>query len=121
MTWRWPNFSEAELRCKHCGLYRMDDGFMDRLQAIRDVYARPMIISSAYRCPDHNVAVSTTGLRGPHTTGKAVDVLVHGAHAIELITIALEYGIEGLGVSQHGPHQSRFVHFDQLGKRLWSY
>jgi len=117
----WPHFSEDELRCHHCGMQGMDPEFMDLLERIRVVYGKPMRLSSAYRCPDYNEQVSTTGRDGPHTTGKAVDVLVAGADARELVAVALQMGIQGLGVKQKGLWAARFLHLDTLAPRVWSY
>lgn len=118
----WPHFSEYELKC-HCGcnVSAMAPAFMRVLEAIRVEYDRPMIVTSAYRCGYHNANVSTTGHNGPHTTGRAVDVLVSGSNYIDLFTIARKHGITGFGSKQHGPHSLRFLHLDTLGKRGWTY
>jgi len=83
-----------------------------------------MRISSGYRCPAYNDAQSTTGRNGPHTVG-AVDVLISGSDAWDLIRAAMDLGWYGLGVRQHGDIGERFVHLDRLesGPRpwIWSY
>lgn len=123
------NFSIFEMQCKcGCGRADMDPHFMAQLQAIRDDVG-PMAISSGYRCSDHNIKVSQSGVKGSHTTGKAVDVLICGERAYQLIKVAQEQGMTGLGIAQKGPHIGRFVHLDNLqtgetpGPRpwLWSY
>lgn len=124
MTRRWPNFTEAELSCHGTGECKMNDEFMDRLQALRDAFGVPMRISSAYRSPAYNAQVSSTGTDGPHTTGRAVDVLISGPQAVRLVGLALGLGFTGIGVSQKGPHEKRFVHLDDLetGRpTMWSY
>jgi uncharacterized protein YcbK (DUF882 family) len=123
---RWPHFTEAEMRCKGTGRCLMDPAFMDRLEALRQAFAKPMPITSGYRAPEYNVRVSSTGLDGPHTTGRAVDVRVTGADALRLVSLAVAHGFTGIGVSQKGG--ARFIHLDDLtpGGRhprptLWSY
>lgn len=115
------HFSHEELRCSHCGENRMDAQFLELLEELRVRHGRPMLLSSAYRCPEHNQAVSTTGPDGPHTTGKAVDVLVHTAQAHRLLALATLLGFRGIGLKQHGPWGGRFIHLDDLGtgKRPW--
>ena len=127
MNWdRWPNYSRSEFVC-HCGCGRadMDMAFMDALQELRDAVGFPMAISSGFRCPAHNDKVSSTGLSGPHTTGKALDVRVAGLEAYDLLVLAASWGFDGLGVKQHGPTEGRFLHFDTIKKgprpRVWSY
>jgi uncharacterized protein YcbK (DUF882 family) len=88
----------------------------------------PLVVSSAYRCPDYNDKVSSTGRNGPHTTGKAVDIVISGKEALVLVGLALEHKITGIGVSQKGPMEKRFIHLDTVegaDRRprpwLWSY
>lgn len=108
------NFSIFEMQCKcGCGRAEMDPHFMALLQAIRDDVG-PMVISSGYRCSDHNIRVSRSDVKGPHTTGRAVDVMICGARAYQLIGVAQDQGVTGLGIAQKGPRTGRFVHLDNL-------
>jgi len=125
MNWdRWPNFTEAEFRCKGNGECRMDEDFLDRLQYLRNRFGRPMPVTSGYRSPEYNAKVSTTGTAGPHTTGKAADIRVSGKDAYDLIKLAIEAGFRGIGISQKGAHASRFIHLDMVDAgrpTVWSY
>jgi zinc D-Ala-D-Ala carboxypeptidase len=121
------HFSAAELTCK-CGCKgnKMQAEFLERLELLRKRYGKPMVLTSAYRCPSYNVVVSSSGPKGPHTTGRAIDVRVRGAEAYVLLVLALECGFTGIGVAQKGA--SRFLHLDDLppavGRprpRVWSY
>ena len=125
----WTHFSHAELTCQcPCGQMEMDPDFMGRLEALRTAFGKPMRITSAYRCPSHNAQASSTGFTGPHTTGLAVDVSVSGQDAHELLTLVLHHGFSGVGVSQRGPHNKRFIHIDAIDNgsgrirpTVWSY
>lgn len=116
-----PYFSELEFDCKHCGKNEMQPEFMDALLRLRVAFNRPMIISSGYRCPDHNDRVSSSGIAGPHTTGLAADVHVTGTEARLLLELADEF--HRIGVNQRGAHSGRFIHLDILPKpgTVWSY
>ena len=126
----WPHFSDAELTCQ-CGCNRqeMDHAFVDQLEELRVEFGKPMPVTSGFRCPMHNAQASKTGLSGPHTTGKAVDIQVSGADAHRLLTLALQQGFfTGIGISQKGAHRSRFLHLDTIvpgpGRprpTVWSY
>lgn len=125
-AWPYKYFARAEMACRGSGECRMDPAFMARLERLRLVFGKPMPISSGYRSPAHNAAVSTTGETGPHTTGRAADILVRGADALTLIGLATDLGFTGIGVSQKGP--SRFIHLDDLPDApgqprptIWSY
>jgi zinc D-Ala-D-Ala carboxypeptidase len=118
------HFTENELKCEcGCGRAEMDADFMVKLEQIREYWGKPMLLSSAYRCPDHNKNVSSTGENGPHTTGKAVDILCYGNDALELIDLVTDVGINGLGLSQKGSFSSRFIHIDDIetGNRPWAW
>lgn len=120
---KYPNFSEAEFRCKHTGLCVMQTEFMDKLQAIRTEYGKPMIISSGYRHPTHPVEAGKK-TPGEHTMGTCCDVAVSGADAVRLLRIALNHGITRVGVQQKG--SGRFLHLGIGGGGLpnpaiWSY
>ena len=126
----WPHFSHAELACRcGCGRADMDPDFMQKLEAVRRMVDQPMAVSSAFRCPEHNQAVSSTGADGPHTTGRAIDIRVSGHQAHRVLAFALRHGMSGVGVKQHGNHSARFLHMDDLeddetpGPRpwIWSY
>ena len=82
------------------------------LEPIREEFGRPMRISSGYRSPEHSAERNKKFGPGAHSHGLAVDILVHGDTAKELVKIALDQGVMGLGLKQHGPHEKRFVHMD---------
>lgn len=106
-------FTVPELMCKcGCELWDMDLEYMDKLIRMRHELAFPFVLTSAFRCPSYNNRMSKTGLTGPHTTGRAVDVRVYGNRAYQLIGNAVKYGMTGLGVSQSG--RDRFIHLDDL-------
>jgi len=119
------HFSDKELQCHcGCGKQEMKIGFMSLLESLRMTFNYPMIISSAYRCPAYNEKVSTTGKHGPHTTGCAVDVVISGRRAYELLRLAFVCGFTGIGIQQKG--DKRFIHLDSLmvdypRPRIWSY
>ena len=121
------NFTTDEMACSCCGKSDMDDEFMRILQSIRDEMQRPLKITSGFRCEEHNLRVSTTGKKGPHPFAKAADILISGADAMRLFTIAQKHGVSGVGMSQRGVHAKRFVHLDILspdeGPRptVWTY
>lgn len=120
-------FKPEELKCK-CGKcestgHEMDVEFMRKLDALREHLNFPLVITSAYRCPTHNKAVSVTGTVGPHTTGKAVDISISHKQAYELIKAAPDFGFLGIGIQQKG--SGRYIHLDTIDGEgrptIWSY
>ncbi len=126
MKSKWKHFTEEELTCK-CGCARqeMDGVFMTKIESMRLDAGFQFIVKSAYRCPDYNDRISSTGKNGPHTAGRAMDIGVSGNKAHALLDLSFSYGMTGAGISQKGDHNSRFIHLDNLteGTRpwVWSY
>ena len=109
----WDFFSEEELKCKGTGECDMDERFMSRLVKLRKDFNQPMIISSGYRHESYNQVIGGAK-NSPHLYGKAVDVLVSGKVAYRLMNLAMKHGFTGIGISQRGNHDKRFLHIDTM-------
>lgn len=122
---RWTYFTVEELTCHcGCGQMKMDGEFMLKMVALRDLLGFGLPVSSGYRCPVHNVRVSSTGDDGPHPTGKATDIVISRARATQVVRAALEMNFRGIGIKQHGPDGGRIIHLDTLPRPdqiLWTY
>ena len=128
--WPYSHFGPEEMSCKHCGQVDMHSATMHRLERMRTAYAAPLIVSSAYRCPEHPIEAKKTKkgqMLGVHTHGRAVDIRVYGAYANEILWHAHNHGFTGLGVQQKGNKSVRFIHLDDVTDdnfprpTVWSY
>ncbi|MFM8899144.1 MAG: D-Ala-D-Ala carboxypeptidase family metallohydrolase [Burkholderiales bacterium] len=122
MDWsRYPNFLEAEFRCKHTAQCCMQPEFMSLLQTIRTEYGKPMTITSGYRHWSHPVEVKKGHKNGEHTMGTCADIAcASGAERFELVRLALKHGISRIGIANN------FVHLGIGGANLpknviWEY
>lgn len=99
-------FSRDEFKCPHCGENNISDEFIERLDEVRRVYGKPMVITSGYRCPAHNAAVG--GVDGSaHTEGLAADIACSfAADRMRMVEIAIGEGFRRIGISK------TFVHLD---------
>ena len=107
----WRYFDPAidtRLACSHCGRMEMQDSFMQKIGRIRHEVGVPLRVTSGYRCPVHNNAVSSTGENGPHTTGHAVDIAADSRLRYHLVNAALAEGITRIGIAK------TFIHLDDL-------
>lgn len=89
--------------------------FFGTLNAVREKWGKPIIVTSGYRCPAYNAKVSSTGAGGPHTTGLAVDISLSGwptSDVVRFIKLLWDMGIDRVGVKAHGDRAKRFLHFD---------
>jgi len=121
----YPNFSKEEFDCKHTGKNEMQHSFMDKLQALRTAYGKPMKITSGYRDASHPIE-ARKAKPGAHATGMAADIAVSHTDAHEVLRIAFELGFTGIGVQQKGG--GRFIHLDTIENNpdqprphVWSY
>jgi len=130
IDWDSLNFIPEEFECRcGCAQMGMDHDFLQTLQDVRTSYGRVMNVSSGYRCAAHPIEarkIERGGKPGSHYSGKAVDILVSGEAALELLRVALAHpDVTGIGVNQKGPHSSRFIHIDTITEpnrpTIWSY
>ena len=118
-SWRWPNFSLAELACRCAGrfcqgAYWHDPRFLDQLQSLRDRIGNPLILTSAHRCALWNAAVGGA----PYSRHKrlAVDISLRGQDRHALLQAAQQVGFTGLGLAK------TFLHLDDRQRpATWLY
>lgn len=122
MDWsKYPNFTESEFRCRHTGKCEMQPEFMQRLQALRVEYGKPMTITSGYRHWTHPTEAKKGHTTGEHTRGLCADIAcTDGRTRYELITLALKHGFSRIGIAKS------FVHLGLGGPGLpsnviWDY
>lgn len=126
----WEYFSIEELSCRcGCGKSFMNADFMEKAVKLRKFYGKPLVVTSGYRCLEHDRKVGTSGSpgAGPHTEGRALDFAVDGPDALALLEAAFKLGIfMGFGLNQKG--EGRFLHVDDLENKpehprpfLWTY
>ena len=126
-TKRWKYFTEDEMRCKcGCGQVKMAEGFMFKLDSLREAFRAPLVISSGYRCENHPAERNKKSLNGAHLQGRAADIIIARKDGFRLTRLAMTLGFTGIGWKQFGP--SRFIHLDDLDDSqeqprpaIWSY
>ena len=112
--WVWPSFSPREMACKGTGKLLIDTDAMDKLQALRDILGKPLIITSAYRSPEHNRAVGGAK-RSKHMESIAFDVRMDNHNPADFEVAARKAGFTGFGFYP----KSGFMHIDTGPDRYW--
>lgn len=113
--WRWPNFSPQELASKREGELLIDEAAMDKLQKLRTILGKPLLITSAYRSAAHNTSVGGA-THSQHRLGKAFDVVMTNQDPAHFESVAKAVGFTGIG---HYP-KSGFMHIDTGPARRWN-
>ena len=103
------NFTSEEFACQcGCGYDTPNPELIRMLQAARDLYGKPMIISSGCRCIKHNRTVGGA-TNSAHITGKAADILTPtGIDRYLIIKALTQAGFERLGIN----FKKKFIHVD---------
>jgi len=111
-----PHFASAEFACPHCGKVKVTPKLIKLLEELRkEIGNRPIVITSGYRCIEHNKAVGGHP-KSYHTKGLAADIRASGIAPIDLFFEALKLGFSGVGL------YDSFVHVDVRPgrkKALW--
>jgi len=96
------------------GELKIDSNAMDKLQALRDLIGRPLLITSAYRSPAHNKRVGGAKA-SKHMEAIAFDVRMENHNPHEFEAAARAVGFTGFGYYI----KSGFMHIDTGPARSW--
>jgi len=110
------HFQKYEFDCSYTGENNMNVAFMSMQEQLRNLFRKPLVVSSGFRHFTHPVERAKEN-PGEHTFGVAADYNLWGVDALEFIALAYHCGIRRIGMNQVGALQSRFVHIgmgDQL-------
>lgn len=118
------HFSPSEFQCRcgcGAGIEKMDLELFTMLDEAREIAGIPFVLSSAFRCPEHNRAVG--GVEdSAHTRGHAVDIRCVSSHERFVMLAALiEAGFRRIELAptwihvDNDPDKPRDVAFYQHG------
>ena len=96
-----------EFKCKcGCSLNKMNPDMLALLDDARNMSSHPFVITSGYRCKDHNFNVGGSATSS-HLKGLAVDIATPDSRTRwEVISSLIQAGFRRLGVAKN------FVHVD---------
>jgi hypothetical protein len=112
--WRWSSFSPREIACKGTGKVLVNHDALDKLQELRNRLRKPLILTSAYRSPEHNRRVGGAK-NSNHMQGIAFDVRMDNHDPHEFEAAARAVGFTGFGYYV----KSGFMHIDTGPARTW--
>ena len=101
------NFKSEEFMCR-CGCKRVliANKLIVILQMLRDHLQKPVVITSAYRCPSWNKKVGGVS-SSAHVFGLAVDIAcVSSGDRYKIVRFLQSNGVERIGIAKN------FIHFD---------
>lgn len=110
------NFTEDEFKC-HCGQceFVIDMPYINKMQAFRDDWGKPMSPTSGHRCQEYNKLIGGVS-DSLHIPGKAGDwSILSPFDRYRFIRLSYKHGFTGIGV------YSNFIHLDTRNDRarMW--
>lgn len=96
-------FELDDFTCKcGCGQNHIEPYFVEVLDKYRELVDRPFIISSGYRCPEHD---ATYGGKGNHPSGLAADIVTpDSSFRYNLLYYARDLDIKRVGIAHNYTH-----------------
>ena len=103
---------------------KLNPKLLQLLDEVREIYDKPITVTSSYRGPDHPIEEAKPNGPGVHSLGVAVDIAaVGGTETLELVRAAIAAGFERIGISR----KKNFIHLDIAdktnfkAKSIWTY
>lgn len=101
---RKSNFKVKEFACNDgTDKILIDSELVEKLQIIREYFARPVVINSAYRTDDYNKSIGGVA-NSQHLLGKAADIAISGIAPSTIANFAKSIGFGGIGIYNWGCH-----------------
>jgi len=112
MSYKAKYFKVSEYQCPcGCGLSNIHDNALFFFDRIREVYGKPMIVTSGCRCKEHNIKIGGAK-KSPHTPQEdgytyALDIAIDNSRdRHDFITAAVRVGCN------RWAYTKSFVHLD---------
>lgn len=109
------HFKRSEFACNHCGKVKLDNELLAVLELVRLKFNSPVIITSGYRCKEHNKTVGGAP-NSKHIEGIAADIQVKYVDASKVYKFLNETFPDCYGIGSY----SNWTHIDvRKSKARW--
>lgn len=99
------HYSEGEMACPCCRMLLINPELITKLEDLRKLAARPVLVTSGYRCQTRNRKVGGRE-NSYHLKGMAADIRIPGLNQDKAADLGKQAGFNGIGIYQ------RHVHLD---------
>ncbi len=101
------HFMKSEFHCKCCGVGGVQSELVAVLELVRLRFNSPVIVTSAFRCVEHNKDVGGKP-KSKHALGKAADIVVKGISPKEVYDFLVQTFPNSYGIGRY----ETFTHID---------
>ena len=122
------NFSKLEVQCPcSCGANKISSVLIEKLQKVRNIIGRPIVITSGVRCEFYNASIkasrNSSHIPDEHGIGNAVDIAcTNSKDRYELVEVAQKF-FKRIGISEGS--YGGFIHLDvdrsKVQEVMWLY
>ncbi len=116
-----PHFKASEFQCK-CGAghdFKLDTELIEKLEQLFDkLGCSSIVISSGFRCKDHDISVGGSG-NGQHTLGKAADFCCFDADKKPIVTYKVCCAAQDIGFPGIARINDTYTHCDVRSSGKW--
>jgi GH25 family lysozyme M1 (1,4-beta-N-acetylmuramidase) len=116
-----PHFFASEFRCK-CGKdhdFQLDTELIEKLEQLFDkLGCSSIVISSGFRCKDHDISVGGSGT-GQHALGKAADFCCFDADKKPIVTYKVCCAAQDIGFRGIARINDAWTHCDVRSSGKW--
>jgi hypothetical protein len=92
------HFKIDEFKCPCCGKAEMSEKHLEMIDKARDLADVPFVITSGYRCPEHNAEVGGKA-NSEHVTGEGSDIKAVGSRErFKIIDGLIAAGFTRIGI-----------------------
>lgn len=106
------HFSRSEFSCKCCGKSKVSNELLAVLELVRSHFGEPVVITSGYRCPEHNKAVGGAP-NSKHLLGVAADIHVKNTDSSKVYKFLNDIFPDVYGIGLY----SNWTHIDVRKKK----
>ena len=116
-----PHFNSTEFKCK-CGKdhdFQIDSTLVDNLEKLFEALdCSKIIISSGFRCKEHDISVGGTGT-GQHTLGKAADFCCYDSGGNPIASYKVCCAAQDIGFTGIARINGSYTHCDVRSNGKW--
>jgi zinc D-Ala-D-Ala carboxypeptidase len=119
MKMSYKYFKKEEFTCPCCGVNKIKDELIEKLDKAREIARVPFVITSGFRCPKHNKEIGGSPTSS-HLKGLAADIkTTNSKERFKILDSLLKVGFKRVGIGEEFIHAD--IDEDKTQMLVWDY